>query len=109
MTARRLPPRTARHPGQRFGRAGRPLNRQSPFYVGFVGALGVSSPSGSGTTLGRLTVITLLVVSLFLTLAINPLVESLTNRGSTGPAPSPSCSPASSRSSSCSGSWWCRR
>jgi len=74
-------------PGQRFGRAGRPLNRQSPFYVGFVGALGVLVALGLWHTLGRLTaVITLLVVSLFLTLAINPLVESLTNRGINRPS-----------------------
>jgi predicted PurR-regulated permease PerM len=69
-------------PGQRFGRAGRPLNRQSPFYVGFIGALGVLVAIGLWHTLGRLTaVVTLLVVALFLTLALNPLVESLTNRG----------------------------
>ena len=64
---------------QKFGPAGRPLNRQSPFYVGFIGAVGVLVALGLWHTLGRLTtVITLLVVALFLTLALNPLVEAIT-------------------------------
>lgn len=64
---------------QKFGPAGRPLNRQSPFYVGFIGAVGVLVAIGLWHTLGRLTtVITLLVVALFLTLALNPLVEAIT-------------------------------
>ncbi|MEO8519638.1 MAG: AI-2E family transporter [Dermatophilaceae bacterium] len=71
-------------PGGRrgYGTAGRPLNRQSPFYIGFVGALGVLAAYGLYRALGQLTqVITLLIVALFLTLALNPLVESLTRRG----------------------------
>jgi hypothetical protein len=64
-----------------FGRAGRPLNRQSPFYMGFVGALGVLVALGLWHLVGRLTtVITLLVIAFFLTLALNPLVEFLTRR-----------------------------
>ena len=64
---------------QKFGPAGRPLNRQSPFYVGFIGAVGVLVALGLWHTIGRLTtVITLLVVALFLTLALNPLVEAIT-------------------------------
>ncbi|KQZ88981.1 hypothetical protein ASD62_06330 [Phycicoccus sp. Root563] len=67
---------------QRYGRAGRPLNRQSPFYMGFVGALGVLLALLLWQTLGRLTTtITLVVVAFFLTLALNPLVEFLTRRG----------------------------
>jgi len=67
---------------QPFGRAGRPLNRQSPFYMGFVGAIGVLVALGLWHTVGRLTtVITLLVVALFLTLALNPIVEYLTRKG----------------------------
>jgi predicted PurR-regulated permease PerM len=70
---------SAAHP---FGRAGRPINRQSPFYLGFVGAIGVLVALGLWHTVGRLaTVITLLVVALFLTLALNPIVEALTRRG----------------------------
>jgi predicted PurR-regulated permease PerM len=65
-----------------YGTAGRPLNRQSPFYVGFVGASGVLVAYGLVRILGQLTqVITLLVVALFLTLALNPLVEALSRRG----------------------------
>jgi predicted PurR-regulated permease PerM len=64
-----------------YGPAGRPLNRQSPFYVGFVGALGVFVAYGLYRLLGQLTqVITLLVVAFFLTLTLNPLVEALTRR-----------------------------
>ncbi|NYG06016.1 putative PurR-regulated permease PerM [Phycicoccus badiiscoriae] len=69
-----------------YGRAGRPLNRQSPFYLGFVGALGVLAAVLLWQTLGRLTtVLTLIVVSFFLTLALNPLVEFFTRRRLTRP------------------------
>ena len=73
--------------GQRFGRAGRPLNRQSPFYVGFVGAFGVIIALGLWHLIGRLsTVITLVVVSFFLTLALDPIVSFLTRREIKRPA-----------------------
>jgi Predicted permease len=65
-----------------YGTAGRPLNRQSPFYVGFVGAFGVLVAYGLYKALGQLTqVFTLMIVAVFLTLALNPLVEALTRRG----------------------------
>ena len=68
--------------GRRYGRAGRPLNRQSPFYMGFVGAIGVLTAVLLWHTLGRLTtVLTLVVVAFFLVLTLNPLVEFLTRRG----------------------------
>jgi predicted PurR-regulated permease PerM len=38
-----------------YGTAGRPLNRQSPFYVGFVGAFGVLVAYGLYKALGQLT------------------------------------------------------
>jgi len=38
-----------------YGTAGRPLNRQSPFFVGFVGALGVFVAYGLYKMLGQLT------------------------------------------------------
>jgi predicted PurR-regulated permease PerM len=67
--------------GRRFGRAGRPLNRQSPFYVGFVGAFGVIIALALWHLIGRLsTVITLVVVAFFLTLALDPIVSFLTRR-----------------------------
>lgn len=65
-----------------YGRAGRPLNRQSPFFVGFVGALGVLVAYWLAHAVTMLTtVLTLLLVAFFLTLALNPLVEALTRRG----------------------------
>jgi predicted PurR-regulated permease PerM len=65
-----------------YGTAGRPLNRQTPFYVGFVGAMGVFAAYVLYRALGQLTqVITLLVVASFLTLTLNPLVEALGRRG----------------------------
>jgi predicted PurR-regulated permease PerM len=64
-----------------YGKAGRPLNRQSPFYVGFFGALGVLLAYGLWHMVGQLTqVITLLVVALFISLALNPLVEAMVQR-----------------------------
>lgn len=66
----------------RFGKPGLEFNRQHPFYVGFVGALGVFIAYGLVQVLGQLTqVITLLVVSLFLALGLEPLVEWLTDHG----------------------------
>ncbi|MDC5697382.1 AI-2E family transporter [Intrasporangium calvum] len=68
--------------GRDFGSAGTPFNRQSPFYVGFVGAIGVLTAYAVVQAIGRLdTTITLLLVSLFLTLALNPLVEGLVRQG----------------------------
>jgi len=65
-----------------FGEMGRPINRHSPFYLGFLGALGALIAIGLWHSLGRLaTTITILVVALFLTLALNPMVEFLGRRG----------------------------
>jgi len=80
------PPPDAAEPGpdarRDYGTAGRPLNRQSPFFVGFVGALGVFVAYGLYKMLGQLApVITLLVVAFFLTLTLNPMVEALIARG----------------------------
>lgn len=67
---------------RRFGAPGRPINRAHPFYVGFVGALGVLVAYGLVSTLRNLsTVITLLGVSLFLALGLDPVVGWLQNRG----------------------------
>src|SRR5690242_18971562 len=67
--------------GQRrdFGPSGTPFNRQSPYYVGFVGAVGFLTVYAVVQAVGRLgTVITLLVVSFFLTLALDTVAEALT-------------------------------
>ena len=80
-------PGAAQGEGKRFGAAGRPLNRQSPFYVGFVGAFGVIIALGLWHLLGRLsTVLTLIVVAFFLTLALDPIVQFLTRREIKRPA-----------------------
>lgn len=71
--------RGARRP---FGQAGRPLNRQSPFYVGFVGAIGVLAAYALWQAVSSLgTVLSLLTVAFFLTLSLNPVVELLVRRG----------------------------
>src|SRR5690242_13382815 len=76
-------PVTEAEPTRRpFGAAGRPLNRQSPFYVGFVGAIGVLAAYALWQAVSSLgTVLTLLTVAIFLTLSLNPVVELLVRRG----------------------------
>ncbi|MEO6020837.1 MAG: AI-2E family transporter [Knoellia sp.] len=65
-----------------FGEMGRPINKHSPFFLGFVGAIGALLAIGLWHSIGRLaTTITILIVALFLTLALNPLVEWLGRRG----------------------------
>ena len=65
-----------------YGLVGRPLNRHSPFYIGFFGATGALLAVGLWQLVGRLsTTLTLLIVSMFLALALNPLVDALTERG----------------------------
>ena len=61
---------------------GRPLNRRSPFYLGFMAALGVLVAYGLVQVLLQLTqIITFVVVALFLALGMEPVVSRLTNRG----------------------------
>jgi len=56
----------------KYGRIGKPMNRQSPFYIGFLGALGALIAIGLWHSIGRLTTtLTILVIALFLTLALN--------------------------------------
>lgn len=65
----------------RYGSAGQPLNRHSPFYIGFFGATGALLAVGLWRTLGQLaTTITILLVAFFLALALDPLVERLASR-----------------------------
>ena len=77
---------SAERPGHRpetpYGVVGRPLNRHSPFYLGFFGALGAVVAIALWGLLERLqTTLTILVVSVFLTLALNPVVQWLAGRG----------------------------
>lgn len=63
-------------------RPGRPLQRSHPYYVGFVGGLGLILAYYLAMALVSLTnVIELIVVALFLAVGLNPFVERLTARG----------------------------
>lgn len=65
-----------------YGLAGRPFDRQSPFYFGFLATIGALVAWTLFQLVGRLTTtMTILVVALFLTLALNPMVEWLLERG----------------------------
>ncbi|MGL5851100.1 MAG: AI-2E family transporter [Phycicoccus sp.] len=80
-------PASSPEPDTAFGAVGRPLNRHSPFYVGFFGATGALLAIGLWNSLGRLTsTITLLLVSFFLALALDPVVERLSARMARGSA-----------------------
>ena len=66
----------------RFGTPGRPISRAHPFYLGFVGALGVLLAIGLSRVLLQLSqVLTLLVVALFLALGLDPVVRFLQRHG----------------------------
>ena len=74
-------------PSAPYGVIGRPLNRHSPFYLGFFGATGALLAVGLWQLAGRLTtILTLLIVSMFLALALTPLVDTLVGRGMRRPA-----------------------
>lgn len=65
-----------------YGLAGRPFDRQSPFYFGFLATIGALVAWTLFQLIGRLTtMMTILAVALFLTLALNPMVERLLARG----------------------------
>jgi predicted PurR-regulated permease PerM len=75
-------PHGAHAAGRRLGAPGRPINRQSPFYLGFVGAIGVLLAYSLLTLVTRLSsVLTLVAVALFLALGLDPVVEWLRARG----------------------------
>ncbi|HEU4911386.1 MAG TPA: AI-2E family transporter [Actinomycetes bacterium] len=70
------------HEEQLFGRPGRPLRRDSPFMLGFLGALGVFVAWFlTQAVVEARGVIVLIVVSLFLAIGLNPGVEWLMSRG----------------------------
>jgi len=73
---------TAAGDDEPYGRPGVPVNRTHPFYIGFMGALGVLTAYALVSVIGRLTdVITLVVVALFLALGLEPVVRFLQRRG----------------------------
>jgi predicted PurR-regulated permease PerM len=68
----------------RFGVPGMPMNRAHPFYIGFMGAIGVLVAYWLLQTVGQLSgLLTLLLVALFLALGLDPLVAVLQRRGMT--------------------------
>jgi predicted PurR-regulated permease PerM len=73
--------RTEEHP-RPFGSPGRPLQRSSPFYFGFFGALGVLLAYVLVRAVADARqVLVLVVVAMFLAVGLNPLVERLMGAG----------------------------
>ncbi|TWD75275.1 putative PurR-regulated permease PerM [Kribbella amoyensis] len=71
-----------RHPSEGMGAPGPPLRRSNPFVFGFFAALGVLVAWGLWNALGQAkSVIILLVVSMFIAVGLNPLVEWFMRRG----------------------------
>jgi predicted PurR-regulated permease PerM len=65
-----------------FGRLGHPLERSSPLFIGFFGAIGVFLAWFLiQAVIQARSVIVLIVVALFLAVGLNPAVESLARRG----------------------------
>jgi predicted PurR-regulated permease PerM len=66
----------------RFGRPGRPLNRRSPFMVGFVGGLGVLLAYASFLGLrNAASILVLIFIALFLAIGLNPAVTQVQRWG----------------------------
>ncbi|GAB2606904.1 AI-2E family transporter [Kribbella endophytica] len=71
-----------RHPDDGMGRPGPPLRRSNPFVFGFFAALGVLVAWGLWNALGQAkSVLILLIVSMFIAVGLNPLVEWFMRRG----------------------------
>jgi predicted PurR-regulated permease PerM len=69
-------------PSGAFGSPGRPMNRHSPFYLGLVGGLGLLAAYGIVLLITGLSqVLTLVVISLFLALGLDPVVRWLQRLG----------------------------
>ncbi|WP_328992260.1 AI-2E family transporter [Kribbella sp. NBC_01245] len=69
-------------PAEGMGRPGPPIHYSNPFVFGFFGALGVLTAIGLVGALGAASsVLILLVVSMFLAVGLNPLVEWFMHRG----------------------------
>jgi predicted PurR-regulated permease PerM len=65
-----------------FGEPGKPINRQGPFYIGFVGAIGVLLAYYLLQLVASLSgVLTLVGVAAFLAIGLDPLVRILQRRG----------------------------
>jgi predicted PurR-regulated permease PerM len=65
-----------------YGRLGRPISRQSPFYKGFTGAFGVLVALVFGFAIREISsVLVLLLIAFFLAVGLNPIVEFAIRRG----------------------------
>src|SRR5258706_9681849 len=65
-----------------FGTPGPPINKASPFYIGFVGALGALIAWNVLKIVGNLSgVLTLVGVAAFLAIGLDPVVRWLQRRG----------------------------
>ncbi|OPC81094.1 AI-2E family transporter [Embleya scabrispora] len=68
--------------GSRFGEPGRPLRRSSPFYIGFIGGLGlITAWFLAQAVMGIQHVLIIVLISFFLAAGLNPFVERLEKRG----------------------------
>jgi predicted PurR-regulated permease PerM len=66
----------------RFGAPGPPLNRRNPFYIGFVGGLGLLSAYGAFLGLrNAASILVLIFVAMFLAIGLNPAVVLLRSWG----------------------------
>ncbi|NIK57836.1 AI-2E family transporter [Kribbella shirazensis] len=71
-----------RHPSVGMGEPGPPIRRGNPFTFGFFAALGVLVAWGLWNALGQArSVLILLLVSMFIAVGLNPLVEWFMRRG----------------------------
>jgi predicted PurR-regulated permease PerM len=71
-----------RHPSEGMGAPGPPLRRSNPFVFGFFAALGVLVAWGLWHAAGQAkSVLILLIVSMFIAVGLNPLVEWFMRRG----------------------------
>lgn len=65
-----------------FGVPGQPVSRNHPFYLGFVGAIGVLVALALAEVLSNLaSVLTLIAAALFIALGLDPAVQFLVHRG----------------------------
>jgi predicted PurR-regulated permease PerM len=69
-------------PENAFGEPGGPLKRHSPFYIGFMGAVGALLAIWLGQQILSISsVLILIVVAMFLAVGLNPAVEFFLRRG----------------------------
>ncbi len=65
-----------------FGRPGRPMDRRSPFYIGFVGAVGALLAVMLSHIITQVaSVLILVLIAAFLAVGLDPMVRSLVKRG----------------------------